>query len=354
MSLSKKSKYHKKIGQIPGTITYTGEKSNPLVIEVFDYTSDSLNEFSPKTIEDTFQYKFSNSVTWINIDGLNNTKDIEKIGRHFDIHPLNLEDIVNVGQRTKIDDYPEYLFLVLKMLYYNKTNEIVSEQVSFTMGNNYVLTFQESEGDVFGPIRDRLRNTKGRIRTLGVDYLLYALIDAITDHYYAIIEIMGNKVETLEDHLFDGQNNHEISKQIQELKRELLKVRRSIFPLRDILNRLEKIDNTLVQDKTLRYFRDVYDHVIQISESIEIYREMIWGLMDMYMTSINNKMNEVMKVLTIIATIFIPLTFIAGIYGMNFENMPELKFKYGYFLVWVVMIVLFAFMLLYFKRKKWL
>ena len=207
---------------------------------------------------------------------------------------------------------------------------------------------------MFNNVRERIRYGKGRIRGLGSDYLLYALIDAVTDHYFNIIETMGNKIEDLEDNLFNGQTKKEISSQIQDLKREVLKVRRAIFPLREIINRIEKTDSKLILNGTLHYYRDIYDHIIQISENIDIYREMIWGLMDMYMTSISNKMNEVMKVLTIIATIFIPLTFIAGIYGMNFDNIPELHYKYSYFILWFVMIMIFMGMLYYFKRKRWL
>ena len=354
MAKKKKFKHHKKIGQVPGTLIYTGEKNNTLAIEVFDYNSDKIEEKNFLQIEDAFGYKSTEAITWININGLNHITEIEKIGKHYNLHSLILEDIVNTSQRPKIDEYDDYIFVVLKMLYYNSEEKIVSEQVSFILGENYVLSFQEAEGDVFDSVRDRLRFSKGRIRGLGSDYLLYALIDAVTDHYYFIIETMGNKIEDLEDNLFNGQSKNEISQQIQDLKREVLKVRRAIFPLREIINRIEKTDNKLILDKTLHYYRDIYDHIIQISENIDIYREMIWGLMDMYMTSISNKMNEVMKVLTIIATIFIPLTFIAGIYGMNFDNIPELHYKYSYFILWAIMFVLFMGMLLYFKRKKWL
>ncbi len=354
MGKRKKSKLHKKIGQVPGTMTYTGDKSNDLFIESFDYNLDYIEEREINNVEDVFQYKSTDSVSWINFNGLYHTKEIEKIGKHYNLHPLILEDIVNIGGRPKIDEYENYMFVVLKMLYYDANNSVITEQVSFILGENFVLTFQEAEGDVFDSVRNRLRTAKGRIRSLGSDYLLYALIDSVTDHYFNIIETMGIKIEDLEDDLFSGISQNELNQQIQELKREVLKVRRAIFPIREIINRIEKTDHKLISDKTLHYYRDVYDHIIQISENIDIYREMIWGLMDMYLTNISNRMNEVMKVLTIIATIFIPLTFIAGIYGMNFENIPELKYKYSYFILWFVMIVLFLGMLWYFKRKKWL
>jgi magnesium transporter len=348
-----KSKKH--IGQVPGALVYTGDKeSNSLFIESFDYTPDTCTELELKTVEEAFTYKSTRSKTWINFNGLNKISEIEKVGKYYNLHPLILEDIVNTSQRPKIDEYNEYLFLVLKMMYYDENEEIVSEQVSLVLGHNYVLTFQEAEGDVFDSLRDRIRFGKGRIRTESADYLLYTLIDAIVDNYFLIIETMGSKIEDLEDNLFSGLTQGEISQEIQNLKREILKIRRSIYPLREVISRIEKSESELIEDKTKRFFRDIYDHVIQISETIDIYREMIWSLMDMYMTNISNKMNEVMKVLTIIATIFIPLTFIAGIYGMNFENIPELHYEYSYHILWVIMIILFLGMLVYFKRKKWL
>jgi len=347
--------YKKHLGQVPGALVYTGTRDNAeLFIETFDYNTNFCEEKELKNINEAIKYKNSNTITWLNLNGLNHIKEIETLGKHFNLHPLVLEDIVNTSQRPKIDDYDDYIFLVIKMMYYNDNEEIVSEQVSFILGEDYVLTFQEAEGDVFDSLRERLRQAKGRIRSLGADYLLYALIDSLVDHYYAIIETMGNKIEELEDELFEGATKDQITTQIQTLKREILKIRRAIFPLREIINRIEKTESKLIDQTTQRYFSDVYDHVIQVTENIDIYREMIWSLMDMYMTTISNRMNEVMKVLTIIATIFIPLTFIAGIYGMNFENMPELHTKYGYHIVWAVMIVTFAGMMYYFKRKKWL
>lgn len=347
--------YKKQVGQVPGAIIYAGKKDfNPLLMESFDYNANFCNEKQLKSVEEAFAYKATDSISWININGLNNVDEIEKIGNHYHLHPLVLEDIVSTNQRPKIDEYEDYIFIVLKMMYYDAEEKIVSEQVSFVLGSNYVLTFQEAEGDVFDALRERIRQGKGRVRGLGSDYLLYALIDSIVDHYYAIIETMGNKIEDLEDSLFEGLTKDEISTEIQLLKREVLKVRRAIFPLREIISRVDKSESEFIDQKTLHYFADVYDHIIQVSDTIDIYREMIWGLMDMYMTTISNRMNEVMKVLTIIATIFIPLTFIAGVYGMNFDNIPELHYKYGYHIVWGLMIVVFIGMMYYFKRKKWL
>ena len=345
----------KVLGQIPGSIIYTGKKdTQKLFIESFDYNKEQCTIKELSNIQESFEYKHTDSITWINLNGLNHVGEIEKLGEHYEIHPLVLEDIVNISQRPKIDEYDDYLFVVLKMLYYDENEKLVSEQVSFILGKNYVLSFQESEGDVFDSVRDRIRNAKGRVRTMHADYLLYVLIDAIVDHYFSVIEVLSDKIEDFETAIFAGKVDKDISQKIQNLKREILRVRRAIFPLREVVSRIEKNENKLILKKTITYYRDIYDHLIQVTENIDIYREMIWSLMDMYMTTISNKMNEVMKVLTIMATIFIPLTFIAGIYGMNFEYIPELQYKYSYFILWGVMIVIFIGMLFYFKRKKWL
>lgn len=345
----------KKTGLVPGTIVYTGNKKDKeLFIEVFDYNKDSLQEKKLKNIEEAFSYEGENTNTWINVNGLNNVEQIEKLGLHYELHPLIIEDIASTAQRPKVDEYEGYVFVVLKMLYFDVNQQLKIEHISFVLGSNYVISFQESEGDVFDPIRERLRTSKGRVRGLGADYLLYVLMDAIVDNYFNLIETIGEKVEILEDKLFERSAEENITSEIQTIKREILKIRRGVYPLREVINKMEKSENAFIHEKTQHYLRDLYDHIIQVSESIDIYREMIWGLMDMYMSTISNRMNEVMKVLTIIATIFIPLTFIAGIYGMNFENIPELKFKYGYHVLWGIMIVIFLGMLYYFRRRKWL
>ena len=345
----------KHIGKVPGTMVYTGEKpKESLHIHSFDYTKQDVEEVILDNIEAAAGYKDTKSVTWININGLNYTTEIAGIGDQYGLHPLVLEDIVNTSQRPKIDEYDDYIFVVLKMLYYNKNEKIVIEQVSLVLGENYVLSFQEAEGDVFDTIRNRLRQNKGRIRGLKSDYLMYTLIDAVVDNYFSIIETLGNKIEDLETELFAGTSREGLNIEVQQLKREILKVRRAIFPLREIINRIEKGEHQLINTRTITYYRDIYDHLIQVSENIDIYREMIWSLMDMYMTTISNRMNEVMKVLTIISTIFIPLTFLAGIYGMNFEYIPELQYKYGYFVLIGVMLLMFVLLLFFFKKKKWL
>ncbi|WP_431129424.1 magnesium/cobalt transporter CorA [Flagellimonas flava] len=353
--MGKSKNIKKSLGQAPGTIVYTGTKESiELFIDVFDYDVDFFEEKELGTIEDSFPYIASKPATWININGLNHVDAIEKIGSHCNLHPLILEDIANTHQRAKIEEYDEYLFVVLKMLHINSDGQLHTEHVSFILGEGYVLSFQEAEGDVFDPVRNRLRNAKGRIRSNGADYLLYALMDAAVDNYFTLMETVGEKIETLEDALFEDKPNDDIVYEIQQLKKEILRIKRAVSPLREVVNRLEKGEHRLISEKTEFYLRDLHDHVIQVSENVEIYREMIWGLMDMHMTTLGNKMNQIMKVLTIVASIFIPLTFLAGVYGMNFENIPELKFKYGYFVLWGIMILIFIALLYYFRRKKWL
>ncbi|SHI42254.1 magnesium/cobalt transporter CorA [Aquimarina spongiae] len=355
MEENKSPSFQNTLGMVPGSVVYVGKKhSGDLYVDVFDYDKNFFDEKELDQIEEAYPYIDSKPITWININGLNHTEAIEKLGTHCNLHPLILEDIANTEQRPKIEEYQEYLFVVLKMLYFDENNKLSIEHISFVLGDGYVISFQEADGDVFESIRNRIRYSKGRIRSMGADYLLYVLMDAVVDNYFNIIEVMGDKIEELEDDLFEEQSNDDITHEIQRLKKEILKIRRAIFPLREVVNKLDKSEHQLIDKKTRLYLRDLYDHILQVHENVEIYREMIWGLMDMYMTTISNKMNEVMKVLTIIATIFIPLTFIAGVYGMNFENIPELHYEYGYYILWVVMFVIFFGLLFYFKRKKWL
>ena len=279
---------------------------------------------------------------------------IEKIGQHYDLHPLVLEDILHTGQRPKFEDIEQYLFVVLMMLRFDKENKsVISEQVSLVLGKNFVISFQENVGDVFEQIRDRIRNSKGRIRKMGSDYLMYALLDAIVDGYFAILENMGETIETLEEELVDDPSKNTLQ-QIHHLKREMIFLRKSVWPLRELISSLERSESKLIQQSTEAYLRDVYDHTIQVIDTVESFRDMVASMLDLYLSSLSMRMNEVMKVLTIIATIFIPLTFIAGVYGMNFHNMPELSWKYGYPVTLLVMAIISIGMLYYFKRKNWL
>lgn len=351
----RRAKPNKALNQVPGTITYIGnKKATETNLEVIDYNTENYERFTSTNPEDAFKFEEENKITWVNINGLNQIGEIQKLGKYYELHPLIREDIVNTNQRPKIDEYEGYLFIVAKMLYHNEDGQLANEHLSLVLGKNYVLTFQEAEGDVFEAVRQRITDNKGQIRKRGADYLMFSLLDAVIDSYFSVIEIISDKIEMLEEQLFTAQPNDEITFEIQELKREILRVRRAVFPLREVLSRLEKIDSDLINEKTKNYLRDLYDHILQVSDNIEVYREMAWGLMDMYMTTISNKMNEVMKVLTIMASIFIPLTFIAGIYGTNFEYVPELQWHYSYFVFWGVMIVIFLLMLYYFKRKGWL
>lgn len=351
----KKKKSYKAKNLSPGTMAYRGKKDlTETNIDIINYNTTVYNVMNSKKIEDAFNFKAEDTVTWININGLNNLEDIEKIGKYYNLHPLTLEDIVSTQDRPKLDEFDNYLFIVCKMLYFKNDDELNFEHISIVAGKGFVITFQEADGDVFDDLRDRISHGKGRIRSLGSDYLMYAILDALVDNYLNVIEAMGDKVEELEDAVFNAQPNNNISNIIQQQKREILKIRRSVVPLREVINRLEKSENAIIEKKTHSFLRDLYDHIVQVNENIELYREMIWSLMDMYMTIISNKMNEVMKVLTIIATIFIPLTFIAGLYGMNFDNIPELHNQNGYFILLGVMAVIFVLMLVYFRKKKWL
>jgi magnesium transporter len=345
----------KKIGLPPGTPVFVGEKKiEKAKITIIDYDEKQFQEKEAETIEECFPFKDTPTVTWINVDGVHQLDIIEKIGSHFELHPLILEDIMNTEQRPKMEDFERYIYIVLKMLDYDeKENETKIEQVSLILGENFVISFQETEGDIFDHIRERIRNGKGRIRKMGADYLGYALLDAIVDKYFIILERLGGQIEDIEEELVSNPKP-EILHEIHRLKREMIFLRKSIWPLREVINILERGESSLIQKSTLIYLRDVYDHTIQVIDQVETFRDMVSGMHDTYLSVVSNRMNEVMKVLTIIATIFIPLTFIAGIYGMNFKFMPELEWRWAYFVVWSVIVIIAIFMLIYFRRKKWL
>jgi magnesium transporter len=344
-----------KVGLPPGTLVHIGErKTEKVKITVIDYDSKNFQEKEVDKIEECFPFKDKPTVTWINIDGLQEVEIMEKIGAHFGIHHLILEDILHTGQRPKGEDLGDYLYIVLKMIYHDESeDEIMGEQISLILGQNYVISFQEREGDIFNPIRARIKNNKGRIRKGGADYLAYALIDAIIDHYFVILEKMGEKIESIEEELVTNPTP-ETLQMIHNLKRNLIFLRKSVWPLREVINALERGESPLITNLTDIYLRDVYDHTIQVIDTIETFRDMVSGMLDIYLSSVSNRMNEVMKVLTIIATIFIPLTFIAGIYGMNFKYMPELEWHWGYFGVLIIMGVIVVLMGFYFRRKRWL
>lgn len=345
----------KKIGLSPGTLSFIGkQKVEETKIYVIDYDSAKVSEKEVKNIEDCFEFKDSSSISWLNIDGLHETDIIKKIGGHYDIHPLILEDILHVGQRPKIEVFDDYIFLSIKMLVFDdKESKIVSEQLSLVLGKNFVISFQEKPGDFFDSLRERIRGGKGRVRKMKSDYLAYCLLDVVIDYYFSILEKFGEKIERFEEELMI-EPKLETLNEIYRLKREVLFLRRSVWPLRDVVNKLDRSESSLIHSKTTPYLRDLYDHTIQVIDTVETSRDLLSGMLDLYLSSVSNKTNEVMKVLTMFAAIFIPLTFIAGVYGMNFEYMPELTWRYSYFVIWAVMITVAVGLLFLFKRKKWL
>jgi magnesium transporter len=357
MSKRKRVKKHsQKAGLPPGTLIYTGDKTE----KAFEITTTTYNEQEyNETISKFFKEcpiipQEGDTVTWVNVNGLHNTKNLEDLGACFHLHPLVLEDILNTDQRPKLDDYGDYLFIVLKMLQVQEgPGEIVAEQISLIVGDNYVISLHETDHDVFGVIRERLKAGKGRLRRSGADYLAYALLDLIVDQYFVILEDQGEVIEDLESEVVSTPTPATLS-QIHRLKREMILLRKSVWPLREVISRLERSESSLVKEPTVLYFKDVYDHVIQIIDNIETFRDILSGMLDIYLSSVSNRLNEVMKVLTIIATIFIPLTFIAGVYGMNFKNIPELEWPWGYFMALGMMATVAVIMLLFFKRRGWL
>jgi len=354
LSRPKISRANKKVGKAPGTINYLGyREKTESIIHVINYEEKTFEESYPKTIESILELIESDAVNWIDVVGLTDENFIGQLGKSLGLNTLLLEDAVNTQQRPKIDEYEDHIFGVFKMLYLDKENTLVSEHVALVLFKNSVLVFQELEDDVFDGVRSRIKKEASRIRERGADYLFFALIDAIIDNYFFVLENINSKIDSLEEEVYNNPSP-EIAQKIQRLKKEVLKVRRFVFPVRDLVGRLLDSESDLITKDTRLFLRDALDHCIEINESLQIYREMSMSLMEMYMSNMSNKMNEVMKVLTIMASIFIPLTFIAGIYGMNFDNMPELHSKNGYFIVWGVMIALFIGMMIYFKRKKWL
>ena len=344
----------KKAGLPPGTLVHIGDKKGERVrISMIDYTKDRVKDKILKRIEECYPYKRKKSVTWINIDGLHDVKTIEKLGKEFKLHHLLLEDILNTGQRPKMEDFEDYFLFVTKMLRLNDDSRIEAEQISIVLGRDYVVSFQERTGDVFDSIRERITERKGRIRDMGADYLAYTLLDSIVDNYYQILEKVGERIERMEEVLLEKSSPATLE-EIHKLRRVLIMLRKAIWPLRDVVNGFLREESPLIKDSTKVYLRDVYDHTIQVMDTIATYRDMLRGMLDVYLSTVSNKMNEVMKVLTIIATIFIPLTFIAGIYGMNFAHMPELGWRWAYPAVMLLMVIMVVIMLGYFRKKRWI
>ncbi|SFP41407.1 magnesium transporter [Nitrosomonas cryotolerans] len=345
-----------KSGLPPGSLIHIGEKhAAERSISVIQYSTDKLIRHDIRAIGELRQLQNKALITWVNVDGLNDTSVIEEIGQELNIHPLVLEDILSTHQRPKLEEYEDYLYLVAKGISLDRQQHfhLQYEQISILLLANYVVTFKEKADDTFKPIYAHLQNGKARLRQFGSDYLAYVILDTIVDEYFVVEDSLDEIIDSLEDDLLLDANTR-ILRDIQQLRRELITMKRSISPLRDLLAIIQRTDTVLLQEKTLRYYGDVYDHVLRVTDSLDSYRERIAALQDIYLSSISNKMNETMKILTIFASIFIPLTFITGIYGMNFEYMPELKWRWSYPLLWVLFICISIALLIVFKRKKWL
>ena len=344
----------KAAGLAPGTAVYVGApRTGDVSIRVFDFTPDRTDERASVSVEDCFPLRDTSTVTWVDVDGVHDPDKVQRLCDHFGIHPLVIEDIVHTVQRPKAEDHGDYVYMVVRMLRRDAEGELRSEQVSLLLGPHWVLSFQEEPGDVFDPVRNRIRTGNGRVRRSGPDYLAYALLDAIVDNYFAVFEPYSERIEAIEQQL-SRNPSPELLESIHRIKRELIGVRRSVWPLREALSSLVRAESGLVRKQTVVFLRDVYDHAVQVIDTVEAFRDTVSGLLDLYLSSVSNRMNEVMKVLTIIATIFIPLTFVAGIYGMNFRYMPELGWRWGYFGALGLMAVVAVVMVIYFRRKRWL
>ncbi|WP_086476784.1 magnesium/cobalt transporter CorA [Arenibacter amylolyticus] len=353
------SKRSKKMGKAPGSVIYMGNREGAKSsVHVLEYNENQIEEldldvYQEKEYNKIIALKDSPSISWIDVIGISDEALIENLGKSFDLNMLSIEDAVNTNQRPKVDEYDNYIFSVFNMLYLDHNNELVQEHVAIILMENTVLVLQELKDDVFDGVYNRLKNKMGRIRARGADYLFFALLDAIIDSYFVVLENLNAKIEILEDEVYEHPRPDH-GKNILELKKEVLKIRRWIFPVKEMVSKLIDSEHPLITKDTKLFLRDAMDHSTEINETLQVYREMSMSLMDMYISNISNKMNEVMKVLTIMASIFIPITFIAGVYGMNFDYMPELQFKYGYFYVWGLMLLVFVGLLVFFKRKRWL
>ncbi len=343
-----------KAGLPPGSMVYVGDRTAAkATITAIEYGKETVREASLTDLTECFPCHAADTVTWIDVDLVHQVELVARLGECFSLHPLLLEDILNTDQRPKMEEFGDNLFIVVRALSCNGDQfALETEQISLVLGPNYVISFQEKDSSIFGTVRDQLRSGKGRIVRSGADYLAYTLLDTIVDNYFIVLERLGERIEILEDDLV----NNSVPSTLQELhrlKRDLIFLRRSVWPLREVLSGLQREGTPLVSEATQMFLRDVYDHTIHAIDTLETFRDMLSGMLDIYLTSTSNRLNEVMKVLTVIATIFIPLTFIVGVYGMNFRYMPELAWRWGYPLVLLLMVGVSGLMVYYFKRKKW-
>ncbi len=354
-SFHKKSRRYSKLGLAPGTVKYIGErKDQKHIVSLVEFDKDHCNSSVLDTNKALETYFLNETKTqWLNIAGLTDESFIKTLGNSLNLNLLTLESVVDTHQRPKIDDFDHYLFGVFKMVYFDDNASLKYEHLAMVLLEGKLITFQEVEEDVFNGVRTRLSQEVSRIRQRGADYLFFALLDAVVDHYFIALEQLGLKLDQLEDMVYYNSEPSQGQK-IQKLKKEILKLRQHIYPSKDLVQKLLNSTHPLIKEETKVFLRDLSDQCAEINETLQLYREMSTNLMELHMSTMGNKMNEVMKVLTIMASIFIPLTFIAGIYGMNFENMPELHWKFGYPLVWILMGSCFIGMLIYFKLKKWM
>lgn len=344
----------KQPGLAPGTLIYTGPpRDRPVAIDVLDYGPESFREMPGVALDDLAIATEEGSVTWINVDGIHDVDLVGGVGGKLGLHQLVMEDILSPHQRPKVELFDDHVYVVLKMLHMDEAGVLTTEQVSIVAGVRYVATFQENRADVLEPLRERLRSGRGLIRKNGPDYLTYAIMDTIVDNYFHVVERLGERIEVLEEEISDDPSRQTLH-QINDLKRDILVLRKNIWPLREVMAGIERDDSSFFKQRTRTFIRDVYDHVVQVIDFLETYRDLLSGLTDLYLSSISHRMNEIMKVLTIVGSIFIPLTFIAGIYGMNFVWMPELQWKWGYPAAWGLMIVVAIGLVLFFRRKNWI
>jgi len=341
-----------KRGKPPGSLVYAGaQPERPVRISFMEYGPDAFIERDRVAVTETLGEIGENTVRWINVDGLHDPQVLEALGQRFGIHALVLEDIMHTTQRPRLEEAPDCLYVVLRMLTL-ADDEVSSEQLSLILADRCVITFQESQGDVFDPIRDRIRTGIGQVRKKGADYLLYALMDAVVDGYFMVLEKSAEWIEALEENVMQ-RAEPEMQAELYHLKQDVIGLRRSVWPLREVTGRLAHGEIERIVGKTLPYFRDLSDHTVRVMDALEGFRDTLSGVQELYLSRLGHQANQVMQVLTVIATIFIPLTFVAGVYGMNFDHMPELHWRYGYAGVWVIMLMIVAGMLWFFKRKRW-
>jgi magnesium transporter len=342
-------------GSSPGSTVYIGDREpTEATFSLIQYNQNAVAVITPESIEEVILMQDPNKINWINVNGLGNPDSFKRLRDFFRLDPLTMEDILNTEHRPKVEDFGDYILVIAKTIKRREYGALEYEQISFVLTESTLITFQEAASDCFDPIRDRLKSGNGRLRRLGTDYLLYALFDVIVDNYFATLEYLGSRLEGFEDASTSSREAGNFMAGLQDVKSELNRMRRIVWPIRDTVNSLQHTESPLIDDGLDRYLRDLYENVIQSLEVLENYRETASGIQEVFLSSLSNRMNEVMKVLTIISTIFIPLTFIAGVYGMNFEAMPELRSSWGYPAVLTLMLVIAGGLLIFFKRKKWM